>query len=207
MLTQQQIITRMFLKLPEDFSILRYNRLTPCIVSAHALPLFREDRPRSSKKRQEKDRKDPVKSRRPDLPVTGPGEWMNLAFDGSFISDLMLCFLARPRRTHCCSRWDLVILYNKKYGVEEKSRRWPRSERGHFEICKRRSRESLLDIASLCEVLMANLFPFFLYTSEDLLENLLTNYYLWFLGCRTQPKPIFNVVTEEEEEPPTKKQK
>ncbi|KAJ7331618.1 WD repeat-containing protein 70 [Desmophyllum pertusum] len=40
---------------------------------AHSLPMFREKRFRSKKKVKESDRKDPVKSHRPDLPVTGPG--------------------------------------------------------------------------------------------------------------------------------------
>ena len=40
--------------------------------------MFREKRFRSKKKVKEADRKDPVKSHRPDLPVTGPGK--RLAF-------------------------------------------------------------------------------------------------------------------------------
>ncbi|KAL9970616.1 hypothetical protein ACROYT_G023023 [Oculina patagonica] len=43
------------------------------IITPHALPMFREKRFRSKKKVKEADRKDPVKSHRPDLPVTGPG--------------------------------------------------------------------------------------------------------------------------------------
>ncbi|CAM6090255.1 unnamed protein product [Calypogeia fissa] len=43
----------------------------PVIHSPHALPMFRDE---SSRKRQrEKALIDPIKSRRPDLPVTGPG--------------------------------------------------------------------------------------------------------------------------------------
>lgn len=45
-----------------------------CAVSAYALPMFREGRPTSTRKQEEKVRKDPVKSHRPDLPVYGPGE-------------------------------------------------------------------------------------------------------------------------------------
>ena len=37
--------------------------------------MFREKRYKSKKKVKESDRKDPVKSHRPDLPVTGPGEF------------------------------------------------------------------------------------------------------------------------------------
>ena len=36
--------------------------------------MFREKRFKNKKKVKEADRKDPVKSHRPDLPVTGPGE-------------------------------------------------------------------------------------------------------------------------------------
>ncbi|ERN19060.1 hypothetical protein AMTRI_Chr10g8200 [Amborella trichopoda] len=43
----------------------------PAIHNPHALPLFR-DQP-SRKRQREKSLKDPIKSQRPDLPVTGPG--------------------------------------------------------------------------------------------------------------------------------------
>ncbi|XP_032685468.1 gastrulation defective protein 1 homolog, partial [Odontomachus brunneus] len=43
---------------------------TQQIITPHALPLFRQDRPKSVRKQMEKDRLDPVKSRRPDLPIT-----------------------------------------------------------------------------------------------------------------------------------------
>ena len=42
--------------------------------------MFREARPTSTKKYEEKVRKDPVKSRRPDLPINGPGRFNGLAF-------------------------------------------------------------------------------------------------------------------------------
>lgn len=41
---------------------------------AHALPMFREARQRSTKKQLEKDRLDPVKSHKPEPPVSGPGD-------------------------------------------------------------------------------------------------------------------------------------
>lgn len=41
------------------------------IINPHALDMFKA--PRSRKRQREKDRKDPIKSRRPDLPVSGPG--------------------------------------------------------------------------------------------------------------------------------------
>ena len=39
--------------------------------------MFREKRYKSKKKVMEADRKDPIRSHRPDLPVTGPGEYIH----------------------------------------------------------------------------------------------------------------------------------
>ncbi|KAI8374471.1 WD40-repeat-containing domain protein [Radiomyces spectabilis] len=44
------------------------------IYTPHALPMFKEDDARSSKRKREKMRKDPVASHRPDMPVNGPGK-------------------------------------------------------------------------------------------------------------------------------------
>lgn len=48
----------------------------PAIITPHALPLFREGEIArgTGKRRREKERMDPRKSRRPELPVTGPGK-------------------------------------------------------------------------------------------------------------------------------------
>ncbi|KIM48429.1 hypothetical protein M413DRAFT_440158 [Hebeloma cylindrosporum] len=47
----------------------------PTILTPHALPMFRDlDPGRGTKRKREKDRMDPRKSRRPELPVTGPGK-------------------------------------------------------------------------------------------------------------------------------------
>lgn len=47
----------------------------PHIITPHALPMFRDMDPgRGTKRKREKDRLDPRKSRRPELPVTGPGK-------------------------------------------------------------------------------------------------------------------------------------
>lgn len=47
----------------------------PTILTPHALPMFRDMDPgRGTKRKREKDRMDPRKSRRPELPVTGPGK-------------------------------------------------------------------------------------------------------------------------------------
>ncbi|TFY72638.1 hypothetical protein EVG20_g378 [Dentipellis fragilis] len=46
----------------------------PTILTPHALPMFRDaEMARGGKRKREKDRMDPRKSRRPELPVTGPG--------------------------------------------------------------------------------------------------------------------------------------
>lgn len=47
----------------------------PTIITPHALPMFRDGEVAGgSKRKREKDRMDPRKSRRPELPVTGPGK-------------------------------------------------------------------------------------------------------------------------------------
>lgn len=47
----------------------------PSILTPHALPMFRDGDgiARGTKRKNDKDRTDPRKSRRPELPVTGPG--------------------------------------------------------------------------------------------------------------------------------------
>lgn len=60
------------------------------VITPHALPLFREERARSTRKQMEKDRLDPTKSRRPDLPVTGPGQGGRIAAAGSTLSSYII---------------------------------------------------------------------------------------------------------------------
>lgn len=50
--------------------------VAPAIITPHALPMFRDGDGLmgASKRKREKDRMDPRKSRRPDLPVSGPGK-------------------------------------------------------------------------------------------------------------------------------------
>ncbi|KAI0670109.1 transcription factor [Trametes maxima] len=46
----------------------------PTIITPHALPMFRDSElGRSTKRKRDKERMDPRKSHRPELPVTGPG--------------------------------------------------------------------------------------------------------------------------------------
>jgi hypothetical protein len=56
----------------EDMS---YALAAPNIITPHALPMFRDGEgiARGTKRKLEKARMDPRKSRRPELPVTGPG--------------------------------------------------------------------------------------------------------------------------------------
>jgi len=46
------------------------------IITPHALPMFKEDNTKmqSNKRKQEKMRSDPLASRRPEMPLSGPGK-------------------------------------------------------------------------------------------------------------------------------------
>ncbi|CAN7985010.1 unnamed protein product [Ixodes hexagonus] len=68
------------------------------VLTPHALPLFREERPRSTRKRLEKARKDPILSRRPDLPVTGPGQGGRIASAGNTLSSFIVRNLGITKR-------------------------------------------------------------------------------------------------------------
>lgn len=68
------------------------------VLTPHALPLFREERPRSTKKRLEKARKDPIMSRRPDLPMTGPGQGGRIASAGNTLSSYIVRNLGVTKR-------------------------------------------------------------------------------------------------------------
>lgn len=58
----------------------------PCVSPAHALPMFREARQRSTRKQLEKDRLDPKKSHKPEPPVSGPGKVLFFFLFLAFIS-------------------------------------------------------------------------------------------------------------------------
>ena len=55
----------------------------PQIITPHALPMFKEERRKSRKLDMIKARKDPLRSKRPELPMTGPGAGGRLANSGS----------------------------------------------------------------------------------------------------------------------------
>lgn len=70
---------------------------TQQIITPHALPLFKQERQKTSRKRMEKDRLDPVKSRRPDLPITS-GQGGRVASSGSTLSSYVIRNLGLSKR-------------------------------------------------------------------------------------------------------------
>uniref|UniRef100_A0A8C9TQE9 WD repeat-containing protein 70 n=1 Tax=Scleropages formosus TaxID=113540 RepID=A0A8C9TQE9_SCLFO len=60
------------------------------IITPHALPMFREARQRSTRKQLEKDRLDPVKSHKPEPPVSGPGRGGRVAAHGGTLSSFIV---------------------------------------------------------------------------------------------------------------------
>jgi hypothetical protein len=69
------------------------------IITPHALPMFRQEKSRSLKKQMEKDRLDPVKSRRPDLPITS-GQGGRVASSGGTLSSFVIRNLGLSKRVH-----------------------------------------------------------------------------------------------------------
>ncbi|KAA0187433.1 hypothetical protein HAZT_HAZT009261 [Hyalella azteca] len=64
--------------------------LSQQIITPHALPMFREERHKSTRKLELKDRKDPVKSRRPDLPLGNAGTGGRVTSGGSTLSSYII---------------------------------------------------------------------------------------------------------------------
>ena len=60
------------------------------VITPHALPMFREDKPKSSRRALEKARKDPLASRRPDLPIFSKGSGGRVAASGSTLSSYIV---------------------------------------------------------------------------------------------------------------------
>lgn len=69
----------------------------PVVHNPHALPLFRDEP--SRKRAREKARSDPKKSKRPDLPVTGPGFGGRV---GTTKGSLLTQYLMRVRNASAC---------------------------------------------------------------------------------------------------------
>ena len=64
------------------------------IITPHALPMFKQEKAKSKFVQQMKDRKDPVKSMRPELPMNGPGQGGRIASSGSTYSSYIAKQLA-----------------------------------------------------------------------------------------------------------------
>ncbi|XP_071438682.1 WD repeat-containing protein 70 [Hetaerina americana] len=67
------------------------------IITPHALPMFRQDKPKSVRKQMEKDRQDPTKSHRPDLPITA-GQGGRVAASGGTLSSFVIRNLGLSKR-------------------------------------------------------------------------------------------------------------
>ncbi|ELT90276.1 hypothetical protein CAPTEDRAFT_205054 [Capitella teleta] len=71
--------------------------LSKNIITPHALKIFRENKPSSTRRQEEKARKDPKKSRRPDLPVSGPGHGGRLGNKGATLSQFVVQTLIKRK--------------------------------------------------------------------------------------------------------------
>ncbi|XP_059500989.1 WD repeat-containing protein 70 isoform X4 [Stegostoma tigrinum] len=60
------------------------------VITPHALPMFREPRQKSTRKQLEKDRLDPVKSHKPEPPVSGPGRGGRVGTHGGTLSSFIV---------------------------------------------------------------------------------------------------------------------
>ncbi|CAK1543634.1 unnamed protein product [Leptosia nina] len=72
---------------------------TQQIITPHALPLFKQEKLRTNKKKMEKERLDPIKSRRPDLPITS-GQGGRVAASGSTLSSFVIRNLGLSKRVN-----------------------------------------------------------------------------------------------------------
>ncbi|KAJ8895855.1 hypothetical protein PR048_001194 [Dryococelus australis] len=67
------------------------------ILTPHALPMFRQEKPKSVRKQLERDRQDPVKSHRPDLPISS-GQGGRVASSGGTLSSYVIRNLGLSKR-------------------------------------------------------------------------------------------------------------
>lgn len=67
------------------------------VITPHALPMFRQEKARSNRKKLEKERLDPVKSRRPDLPIVS-GQGGRVASSGGTLSSYVIRNLGLSKR-------------------------------------------------------------------------------------------------------------
>lgn len=81
----------------------------PMIHNPHALPLFRDEP--SRKRQREKMLKDPIKSHKPELPMTGPGHGGRVGTTkGSLLTQYLLKVTKLPWTTIYIQ---LLILFNE----------------------------------------------------------------------------------------------
>lgn len=90
----------------------------PIVSAAHALPMFREARQRSTRKQLEKDRLDPKRSHKPEPPVSGPGRVL-VAFIPPPLPGSSCCFLL----VHSSESHALVSLSCTRY-LQNRGRMW-----------------------------------------------------------------------------------
>lgn len=84
----------------------------PVIHNPHALPLFR-DQP-SRKRQREKELKDPMKSHKPELPVTGPGFGGRVGTSaGSLLTQYLLKVICYPYIALLCQFFPFNFSYSK----------------------------------------------------------------------------------------------
>lgn len=88
----KQCVTRFYRKKKESEIVGGVQIITP-----HALPMFRQERSRSHRRKLEKDRADPVKSRRPDLPITS-GQGGRVLEGGGTLSSFVIRNLGLSKR-------------------------------------------------------------------------------------------------------------
>lgn len=69
------------------------------IITPHALPMFRQEKNRSLRKQMEKNRLDPVLSRRPDLPIT-TGQGGRVVSSGGTLSSYVIRNLGLSKRVN-----------------------------------------------------------------------------------------------------------
>nr|CAD7579044.1 unnamed protein product [Timema californicum] len=67
------------------------------ILTPHALPMFRQEKPKSIRKQIERDRQDPMKSHRPDLPISS-GQGGRVASSGGTLSSYVIRNLGLSKR-------------------------------------------------------------------------------------------------------------
>lgn len=67
------------------------------ILTPHALPMFRQEKPKSIRKQMERERQDPVKSHRPDLPISS-GQGGRVATSGGTLSSYVIRNLGLSKR-------------------------------------------------------------------------------------------------------------